>query len=348
MPDQPVDDETFSVILDNAEAHRVLGLFGAAIAAGAFPVTAEQRALLDARWALWLAHDLRVEQLTLRVDSVLRDLGIEACVLKGVALAHLHYDDPSHRVFGDVDILVDPQDFSVSATSISRALGAARVLPELQRGFDNRFGKEILLRLDQFEIDVHRMFVDGPFGLMVDPSDLVRGRRAFGVGGRELWAPSVSAMFLHACFAAALGDWPPRLIPRRDLAQIVLRPRDEASALDVCDALSLARRWKSEAVVATAVRTAWDVLGIDVSHPIEAWASSYEISRGDRMLLRSYRGVGRGYSSQLASLWVLPGIRPRLAYALAVAVPSREYLAVRGLRRRDLASRLVKSLRPER
>ena len=42
----------------------------------------------------------------LDATSALDEAGIASRVLKGVALSHTAYDDPSERVFGDVDLLV--------------------------------------------------------------------------------------------------------------------------------------------------------------------------------------------------------------------------------------------------
>ena len=242
-------------------------------------------------------------------------------------------------MFGDVDLLVRSADFTRTADVLIAALKGQRALPELRPGFDERFGKEILVRVEAFEVDVHRTLVDGAYGLLVDLPDLFIDPQPFMVGERTLLGVGPEAAFLHACFAAALGDWPPRLVPQRDLAQIAL------GTLDVDAALAMATRWRATAVVASAVAAAWDGLGLEPAHPLAVWAHSSELSRQDGLLLRSYRGSGRGYSSQLASLAVLRGFRARLAYAIGVGSPSKEYLAARGLRRSDLARRLGTSVR---
>ena len=337
LPAEPLDDATFSEVLAGAEGHRVLGLLGGSIRAGDFAVTDDQWRGVEDRWSSWLAHDLRIERLLLQVGGVLDAAGIDFRVLKGVALAHLAYADPGLRVFGDVDVLVGSAHFTRAATVIAEALDATRALPELRPGFDDRFGKEILIRVGAFEVDIHRTFVDGAYGLLVHLPDLFAGPRPFPIGDRSLLALGPEAAFLHACFAAVLGDWPPRLVPQRDLLQIML------GSLDVATTLEMARRWRAEAVVAEAVRTSWAALGVSESHPLAPWAAGYKTTRRDRLLLRAYRGSGRGYSSQLASLLVVGGVQDRFAYARAVGSPSNDYLAARDLRRGDLARRLVGS-----
>ena len=339
LPDEPLDGTAFAAVLAGAEQHRILGFLGDAVRDGAFPVTEEQWTQVEERWSSWLAHALRVERLLLRAADALDAAGIDFRVLKGVALAHLRYDDPALRVFGDVDLLVRSADFTRAANVLITALKGQRALPELRPGFDERFGKEILVRVGAFEVDVHRTLVDGAYGLRVDLPDLFTDPQPFTVGERTLLGVGPEAAFLHACFAAALGDWPPRLVPQRDIAQIAL------GRLDVDAALAMATRWRASAVVGSAVTAAWDGLGLDATHRLAAWARSSEPSRRDGLLLRSYRGSGRGYSRTLASLAVLRGVGPRAAYAIGVGSPSKEYLAARGLRRSDLARRLGRSVR---
>ena len=86
--------------------------------------------------------------------------GIESRVLKGVALAHTAYDDPADRVFADVDLLVPGDELTRAATVLTAALGAERPVPEIRPGFDDRFGKEAMLKVDGLELDLHRTFVE--------------------------------------------------------------------------------------------------------------------------------------------------------------------------------------------
>jgi hypothetical protein len=142
---------------------------------------------------------------------------------------------------------------------------------------------------------------------------------------------------LHACYAAALGDWPPRLASLRDVAQLVLREQP-----NLVDVLMMARRWQCEAVVARAVSTAWDRLRLLDRPPIVEWALRYEPTRRDRMLLGAHEGAGRAFTRHVAALVVLPGVADRLAYAGAIAFPQPEYLRARRMTARSHVSRALR------
>ena len=339
LPDEPLDDTTFAAVLAGAENHRIIGFLGGAVGNYDFAATKAQWALLEERWAPWRAHAARMERLLVRSADALDEAGVELRVLKGVALSRLVYDDPSWRAFGDIDLLVRSHQFTRASEVLVKALEGTRALPELRPGFDERFGKEILVRVGSFEVDVHRTLVDGPYGLLVQLPELFAASQPFTVRGRTLLGVGPEAAFLHACFAAALGDWPPRLVPQRDLAQIAL------GAFDVDAVMAMATRWRATAVVASAMTAAWGALGLDPGHRLTAWGRSCETSRRDGVLLRYYRGRGRGYTRTLASLAVLRGVRSRVAYAFGVSSPSNEYLAARGIRRMDLARRFGGSVR---
>src|SRR4029453_12316405 len=128
------------------------------------------------------------------------------------------------------------------------------------RGFDDRFGKEVMLRVRGIEVDLHRTFVEGAYGLTVQLGDLFAPPYRFPLGGHEFDALPQPQRLLHACYAAALGDWPPRLMSLRDVAQLLLKEQPH-----IVDVLTMARTWRAEAVVARAIVSAWDVL--ELTHP---------------------------------------------------------------------------------
>jgi Uncharacterised nucleotidyltransferase len=177
--------------------------------------------------------------------GALDDAGVEYRVFKGVALANTVYVDPALRVFADVDVLVPTPDFGRAARVLEFALGARRALPELRPGFDARFGKEAMLRtVNGLELDLHRTFVDGGFGLRIDLDDLFASPRRFALGSREVATLLPAHLLLSSCYAAALGDWPPRLASQRDVVQML---KVDAPTTGVV--LDLARAWRCESVL---------------------------------------------------------------------------------------------------
>ncbi len=330
--------------LSRCEDHRVLGLLAGAVRDGAVTVEEYQAEALNSTLRTWLLHDLTVERTLLQVADILDAADIPFRVLKGVALAHTVYADPSLRVFGDIDLLIEETDFSRAAAALVDALPASRELPELRAGFDDRFGREILLRTPGVEVDLHRTLVDGPFGLSIPAADLMAEPQSFFIGGRTLQRVSDPVRFVHACYSSVLGDWPPRRIAQRDVAELLVGG-DRAGVLAAEPVLELAARWHAAPVVALAIRRTVDDLGLLVRHPLIDWARDYRTSLRDRMFIAAYRGRARGYTSQALSVFALPSWRDRRDFLAAILRPSREYVEARGFRRGDRLRKAV-GMRP--
>ena len=344
LPWRPLGHDAFTALLAQAEYHRLLGFVGAAVRDGALVVDSDQHAELEERLEGWLAHALRVEALLLSTTEELERAGIDHRVFKGVALANTVYDDPSLRVFADVDVLVPSSDFADAARLLDATLGTRRALPELRPGFDTRFGREAMLRSENgLELDVHRTFVDGAYGLTVELDDLFVEPRVFALGGRDIATFPSAHQFISSCYSAALGDWPARLASQRDIVQLI-----HVDTPDADDVLELARRWRSESVVALAVSQSWATLEPRFTAPLVEWAHSYMPSPFDRFLLASYRGPARGLTTQAASVLVLPGLSDKVAYLRAIAMPQRAYLARRGLSSREFWRRGLARILPRR
>jgi hypothetical protein len=327
LPRIPLPAEAFSTLLSHAEHHRLLGFLGAAVRDDALVLDVDQRDALEEKLEAWLAHALRVEALLLSTTEALERAGVDNRVLKGVALANTVYEDPALRVFADVDVLVPSADFSNAARVLDAVLGTQRALPELRPGFDTRFGREALLRSEtDLELDLHRTFVDGAYGLTVDLDDLFVAPRRFALGGHEVTTFPPAQQLLSSSYSAALADWPARLASQRDVVQLL-----EVEPPSTGDVLDLARRWRAEAVLARALCQAWAVLEPLSTPPLVAWALGFTPGPIDRVLLASYRGPARGFTSQAAALLVVPGFTDKLAYLRAIATPQRTYLERRGL-----------------
>jgi hypothetical protein len=255
-------------------------------------------------------------------------------VLKGVALSHTAYPDPADRVFGDVDLLVPGDQLRRAATVLTAAFDARPPPPELRPGFDDRFGKEAMIKVGAVEVDVHRTFVEGAYGLTVQLDDLFAPPYRFPLGGHELDALPQPQRLLHACYAAAFGDWPPRLMSLRDVAQLILKEQPH-----IIDVLMMARRWRAEAVVARAIVPTWNELALTVRPPLVEWAFGYAPNRTEQLLLAAHEGPARAFTRHVAAVVVLRGGADRLAYVRAITLPQPEYLAARGMTLRSHAAR---------
>ncbi|HWG73750.1 MAG TPA: nucleotidyltransferase family protein [Acidimicrobiales bacterium] len=326
LPRRHLADEAWHGLLREVGQQRIEGLLGAAVMAGALPVSDEQREETRETVRGRAGVDLRLERELLATTRALGHAGVAHRVLKGPAMAHTAYPDPSWRGFGDVDLLVTDGDW-YRAIEVLEATGARRPVPELRPGFDLRFGKEAtLLSASGWEVDLHRTLVVGPFGLWVDCDELFGRREAVTIGGVEVGVLAPGAAFLHACYNAALADDPPRLIAIRDVCELAVAPNLEPD--EVAD---LARRWRGEAVVARALSLAADVLGVTLwDRPVAASFAGRRTTMFEWALMATYRGPARGYTAQGAGVVAVAGGRERLAYLRSLASPQDSYRAARG------------------
>lgn len=323
-PDTPLDDEAWAALRRVLITERLVPVASYAAHAGALAVTEDQRADLLAEHERAMSLVLLLERRLLGAYGALRSAGVDVRVLKGPAVARLDHPDPSWRAFGDVDLLVPGAQFD-AAGRVLAARGATRRFAEARPGFDARFGKAVtFVEDDGIQIDLHRTFATGAFGLGVDLDALFTASDVVTIGGEEIATLIRRHRFLHACFHAALGDQEPRLVALRDVAAFVL-----ATDLDLDAARAEADRWGAGAVVARALRLTWSRLGLD-PHPAAEWATRHVASRREARALAAHTSTERSYASQVvAGVSAVPGITGKLAYVRALLLPDRRYLAGR-------------------
>ena len=237
-------------------------------------------------------------------------------------MAHLDYPDPTLRLFVDADLLVRSDDFDRAVATLISA-GHIRRHAQPRPGFDRRFSKGTSFHsLEGLAIDLHRTFVMGPFGLRVDLDDLWGPGSSFCIGSTPVQALDPEARFLHACFHAALGDVVPRLVPLRDIAQMLLNRRFAPHRVD-----ELMRRWQAEPVVARAVVHTWRTLRLADRSPMVEWALGYRPSPRSVRELALYSDPHGSYArTSLGALRAVPGLRDKTAFAYALAFPQDSYV----------------------
>ena len=326
VPAEPivVREIDWPAVRANVEFQRLTGLALAALSEGALelpPGAAEELGDSHRRSMAWA---LSVERATLRIHDALAEEGIRAIVLKGSAFAHTYYPDPSWRPFGDLDLMVRGDDLG-PAGAVFEKLGFARTLPEPRTGFDRRFGTGAIYRTAAgIEIDLHRTLVIGPFGLWIRPDELFDATDKFVLGGRSLRRLEDTAAFVHACVHAALGALPPLLMPLRDVVQIAHTGRPDWEQVR-----TLVDRWHLGPVIGHALATASDVLGAAMpSETLPLTANGWP--RRERRALTAYTtDRQRRGARALATMQAIPGLRGKIAYARALGMPEREFLAAR-------------------
>jgi hypothetical protein len=341
LPLGVLDDETWNTAYTAVVRQRVTGHLVHALQDGAFLATDDQRAAANEAHEKALALALLLERLLLTTLALLHAGEIVTRVLRGPAIAHTLYPEPGLRSFGDVDLLVAPRDYD-AALALLRAHGARRRFPEPRRGFDRRFGKgACLVTPDHLEVDLHRTFVAGPFGLAIEADELFGRSTKFSLGGQTLHGLDSEARFLEGCFHAAIGDEGRRLASLRDVAQMVL-----CSDLDVARVRELCQAWQCGIVVRRAIGLTWDAFGLDATPEVVRWARELQPTTFERQALHAYSGANRSYARQtVAGLHAVRGLGAKAMYAGALLVPTRAYLRARDggyLRRSRRAVRLFR------
>jgi GNAT superfamily N-acetyltransferase len=325
LPRAALDDCAWETVLANVVRHRVTGHLVRAIHDGTFPATEDQQAAAVDAHERALALALMLERLLLTTVAQLHAVKVTARVLRGPAVAHAVYPEPGLRSFGDIDLLVAPRDYDTAVTLLC-SQGARRRYPEPRHGFDRRFGKGVCLETPSgLEIDLHRTFVAGPFGLAVNTDMLFGSSTKFSLGGQVLDGLDPEGRFLDACFHAALGDEHRRLVPLRDVAQMTI-----CAGLDAARVRELCRVWRCGIVVQRAIGLAWDAFALDTTNEVVRWAREHECSAFERQALQAYVGSDSSYARQtVAGLWALHSVRAKVAYAAALLVPTRPYVRTR-------------------
>jgi Uncharacterised nucleotidyltransferase len=322
LPRAPLDDAAWQRLLAEVQSQHLVGLLASAVEESRLPVRSEQVAEVREAHAHSMQVCLALESDLLAAAAVLDDAGVEHRVLKGPAFAHLDYPDASLREFSDIDLLVRSQQYDTAVAALTAA-GYRRRYKEVRAGFDHRFGKGASFTGPHGrEIDLHRTFVMGPFGLTIVLADLWIGDERFQLAGRTFTTLDADQRFLHACFHAALGDVRIRLVPLRDLVTMLQRAE---RPIDPERLRQLSRRWRADVVVARAVRMAWDAFALSETR-LSEWAAAYRPSRNEQRAMRTYLEPSLGYAARsYAALRAVPGIRAKAAFAFALAVPDRSF-----------------------
>ena len=321
-PGEALDDRGWDSLVRGVGEQRLWGLLGAAVESGALPSTqAQARAARELKVSS-MQQSVLLERELVEVLRVLTGAGVEHRLLKGPAAARLDYREPSLRCFADIDLLVPPLRFDDAVAALVAA-GLRRRFPEPRPGFDRRFSKGASFTTPRgYEIDLHRTFVMGPFGLSVQLDDLWDGGTPLEIGGLHPVALTTECRFLHACYHAALGNIEARLVPLRDVASMLLE-----GDLDVARVRALMTAWKAEPVVALAVDTAWRAFELADVVALSAWAARYVPDERARRQLAVYHDEGGGYAEKsFAAVAAVPGLRNKVRFAAALAFPQESYL----------------------
>jgi hypothetical protein len=338
---EALPDVVWTRLIELVREQRVTGLLVQAVADDALPARADQAAEAAKAHRAEMAWALIIEEFLLETVRVLTSAGIGLRVLKGTTAAHLDYPSPELRSFGDVDLLVRSEQFD-AAVSTLLAAGHRRRHPQPRPGFDRRFSKGTsFVAREGKEIDLHRTFAMGPFGLTIKLDDLWARSAPYRLGNVSVHGLAREERLLNACFHAALGDHPPRLVALRDVAQLLI-----GDQLDLHLVRALAASWRSEVVLARAVQLTWSSFALDrAASPLAAWALDYVPGARDQRALVAYTRADARYATRSAAgLGAVRGVRDKASYLRALAFPERDYIEPRYRGRVDRLRRNASAL----
>ena len=320
-PPASVPSEQWRSLLERVVLERLSGFAVEAARGGWLALTDEQYGELLDRHRDAMAWTITIEQTLLEVAESLEDRDIHPVVLKGVAVAHTLYPDPSWRAFRDLDILVRPGQWRAACSALE-ARGVERRFPEPRPRFDERFSKAAVYKDHRgVEIDLHRTLALGPFARRIDTEELFAGARTLHVGGRSLRRPDDTALLLHACIHASLGWAPPELLSLRDVAQLATCGEVDWSRFE-----RLVDRWRIRAVIGHAFTSAVEAFG-PILPPTAGPFIEARIPARERRALSAYTTDRRWRGGAVRTTMLsLPGVRAKAAYLYALVFPRREYV----------------------
>jgi hypothetical protein len=318
-----IPERSWPQVLRGITRHRITGLAVAGVRAGMLRLSEAQERRLFERHRNATLLVVSLERRLLEFVGALEGGGAAAVVLKGAALAHTFYPNPSLRTYGDVDVLVRAEEWAPACSALAE-LGFRRILPEPRPGFDHRFGKGAAFRDSEgVEIDLHRTLALGAFGLWIDPAELFEGTAELRLGGKSLRRLDDTLSLLHVCVHASIGRPRPLLLPLRDVLQVAWTGEIDWDRLE-----AFAERWRLSVPMGHALRTAAEVLQARI--PKEAARlCSVPPGRLERRVFAAYtERAGRG-GIALSTLWGIRGLRGKAAYLRALLLPDRSFLEAR-------------------
>jgi hypothetical protein len=200
------------------------------------------------------------QQVLADLADIVRTLGgkgIEPLVLKGPALAELHYPDPTLRSYHDLDLLVRPAQLPLALDTLEAA-GHRLLDANWDQLFANRAGEVHLMAPRGTVVDLHwQLFNDEELRswVSVDVEDAIKRSRRTEINGCPVRVLDRVDNFVfvgvHACRSG--GD---RLIWLQDVA---LCARD--AELDPAEAWRRVDEWRVRTAIELVVGRAEDSLG---------------------------------------------------------------------------------------
>lgn len=256
----PAQAPPFEVVLQLARRHRVVPLVIEAVGEGRLDVTDEQLDRLLALEIETAGSQVMVESRLLEAHAALIAAGIESAVLKGVAVAHLDYPDPSLRQFGDADVLVPAERLRDAIAALS-GLGwrPASALPAGHLEFTHAFPMRHPVGGD---VDLHQALGRRSIGLKIPAREICSRTTTFELAGTALRALDAGDRLVHAVVHGGTS----RGVFRRLSSTADVLVLAESPAVDPAVVVERAVRWRIVALLREVLLDAHATAGVALPH----------------------------------------------------------------------------------
>lgn len=319
-PVEPTSDDLGDWVHE-ANQQRVMPLLFHIVISGSSATTAVVESRAQAVQLEIMATIVRFEHDLLAITAELEKVGIPYAVLKGLATAHLDYEQPELRGCGDIDLLVSPLDLDRAIDLLAR-LGweQAYALPRNHREFTHA----VTLRNERrAEVDLHQRIAHRAVGRLVPTTELLENVRGYTIAGRDLWALSDIDRVIHAALHDRLSRG--RYAHLSSTADVLVLTRHHAALAEAVAKRS--DRWRVRSLVAAAIRSAYAAAGEPV--PV-SWQEAFAKPAAGRSILvnRAYLGPKRRpLTEEAAHLQTLPGWSERSRYVSGYFATDPDYAA---------------------
>jgi hypothetical protein len=188
--------------------------------------------------------------------------GIPAIPLKGPVLATLAYGDVALRQFGDLDILVRPEDVArAKMLLVARGYHRDPLLPDWQEPLHLRthYVSTLVQNRNHIVVELHQRCRPRYFAFSLDTNGLWERLVSVNVAGRPVSSLSVEDTLLFLC-AHGANHWWERLAWICDIAELM---RSQPN-IDWKEVRARARALGAERMVLLGLLLAHDLLGADM------------------------------------------------------------------------------------
>ena len=269
----------------------------------------------------FVGFEFRVGELV-KVLSRLAQAGVNGVLLKGIPLAHSHYQFPHHRPSSDVDILIDRESLE-TVNSQMREMGYQEV-PDLlfgtvsqQKQFWREGGKGFE-HVFEFHTEMNNRPLLAPFGM----EHFETRSEVFTVGGIELRGPKTPEAFVLAALHR-LGHLPG---DRRFLWLYDLKLVAEAMGEDDWELVfKIAQQAECRVLIAESIGELLEAFDSPLSSEVVEWTNKNRSYSGEKSAY--YIKPDRTRRSDLrVAILSLPSLLLRVGALFQLAFPNPSYM----------------------